>query len=89
MRIVFRGHFDAVGKTHNAGYIGMMASRRKIKQMRETFIRKKWSTPEQFNQVHTPIGMQIGSQTVQEIAVSIAAEMVMVRNQRPAKGSQS
>jgi xanthine dehydrogenase accessory factor len=89
--IVTRGHqFDAqVLKkciNSNAGYIGMMASRRKIKQMREAFIRKKWSTPEQFNQVHTPIGVRIGSQTVQEIAVSIAAEMVMVRNQRPGMG---
>lgn len=89
--IMTRGHqFDAqVLKTcinSEAGYIGMMASRRKVKQMREAFIQKNWSTSEQFDQVHTPIGMQIGSQTVQEIAVSIAAELVMVRNQRPGMG---
>lgn len=89
--IMTRGHqFDAqVLKAcidSEAGYIGMMASRRKVKQMREAFIQKRWSTPEQFDQVHTPIGMQIGSQTVQEIAVSIAAELVMVRNQRPGVG---
>ncbi len=89
--IMTRGHqFDAqVLKAcihSDAGYIGMMASRRKVKQMREAFIQKNWSTPEQFDRVHTPIGLQIGSQTVQEIAVSISAELVMVRNQRPGVG---
>jgi xanthine dehydrogenase accessory factor len=36
--------------------------------------------------VHAPIGLDIGSKTVDEIAVSIAAELVLVRSRRKAEG---
>jgi len=83
--IVTRGHKqDAdvlklfVGS--NAAYIGMIGSRRKISQVRESFINKGWANAEQWNKIHSPIGLEIGSQTVQEIAISIAAQLVQVRN---------
>ena len=34
---------------------------------------------EQLARVHAPIGIEVGAETVQEIAVSIAAELVAVR----------
>jgi xanthine dehydrogenase accessory factor len=64
----------------DAAYIGMIGSARKISLMRDQFIEKGWATPLQFDRVHAPIGIDIQSKTVQEIAVSIAAELILVRN---------
>jgi len=62
-----------------AGYIGMIGSGRKVRLLREKFIRRGWCTAEEWSRVHTPIGLPIGSKTVEEIAVSIAAELVFVK----------
>lgn len=64
----------------NAGYIGMMGSRKKVVQLRGLFLENGWATPEQWDKVHTPIGLPIQAKTVQEIAVSIAAELVQERS---------
>jgi molybdenum cofactor cytidylyltransferase len=85
--IVTRGHKDD-GEALRAcldadvAYIGMIGSGRKISLMREEFISRDWATESQFDSVHAPIGLEIGSKTVQEIAVSISAQLVQVRYQR-------
>jgi xanthine dehydrogenase accessory factor len=84
--IVTRGHKnDSEVLKHfirsGAGYIGMMGSRKKVLQVRDYFIKNGWATPEQWEKVYTPIGLPIHSKTVQEIAVSIAAQLVQVRSQ--------
>lgn len=61
-------------------YTGMMGSKRKISQVRQLFFDNGWATEEQWNKVFTPIGIEIGSNTVNEIAVSIAAQLIEVRN---------
>jgi len=83
--IVTRGHkHDAealrpcIGS--NATYVGMIGSSRKVNQMREEFIRNGWATPEQFDSVYAPIGIDISSKTIQEIAVSISAQLIRVRH---------
>lgn len=63
-----------------AGYIGMMGSRRKIALLRKDFIESGKATAEQFDRVHAPIGLEIGAQSVPEIAVSIVAELIAVRS---------
>lgn len=65
-----------------AAYIGMMGSKAKIEKMKALFFEKGWATPEQWNRIHTPVGLDIGGQTVEEIALSIAAELVNVRNRK-------
>ncbi|MFP4082963.1 MAG: XdhC family protein [Candidatus Aminicenantes bacterium] len=65
-----------------AAYIGMIGSRRKIELIRKSFLQKGWATARQFDRVHAPIGLEIGSKTVEEIAVSIAAQLVQVRSQK-------
>jgi xanthine dehydrogenase accessory factor len=62
-------------------YIGMIGSARKIELMRKEFLDKDWATSSQFDRVHAPIGLPIQSKTVEEIAVSIAAQLVLVRSQ--------
>jgi xanthine dehydrogenase accessory factor len=65
-----------------AAYIGMIGSRHKVEIMRKQFLDEKWATAKQWAAVHTPIGLEIGSITVQEIAISIAAQLVDVRSQK-------
>ena len=83
--LVTRGHkHDAEAlKTcirSNAGYVGMIGSSRKVNQMRKEFIAQGWATPEQFDRIHAPIGIEISSRSIQEIAISIAAQMVQARH---------
>jgi xanthine dehydrogenase accessory factor len=68
----------------NAAYIGMIGSKRKVRLMKKQFLEEGWATAEQWATIHTPIGLPIGSVTVQEIAVSIAAQLVEVRSRKKA-----
>jgi xanthine dehydrogenase accessory factor len=58
----------------------MIGSRHKVKLMQEKFLKAGWASAEEWDRVHTPIGLKIGSITVEEIAVSIAAELIQVRS---------
>ncbi|KPL11268.1 MAG: hypothetical protein AMS26_20370 [Bacteroides sp. SM23_62] len=85
--IVTRGHKDDAEGLRacldaDVAYIGMIGSKRKISLMREEFISKGWANESQFDRIHAPIGLDIGSKTIQEIAVSICAQLVQVRHQR-------
>jgi len=89
--IVTRGHSrdaDALRACvrSSAAYIGMIGSRRKVRLTREEFLKNGWASPEEMERVRSPIGLEIGSKTVEEIAVSIAAELVLVRSQK--KGAE-
>jgi xanthine dehydrogenase accessory factor len=65
----------------DAGYIGMIGSRKKAILVRDVFLKEGWATKEQWDKLYTPVGIDIHSETVEEIAISIAAELVMVRHQ--------
>ncbi len=60
-------------------YLGVLGSRRKLEIM-FTAMAKAGYDPALLEAVHGPIGMSIRSQTPMEIAVSIAAEIIAVRN---------
>lgn len=85
--IVTRGHHhdsealkSCIGSP--AAYLGMIGSSHKVQVIKKKFLENSWATPEQWAEVHTPIGLDIGSKTVQEIAVSIAAQLIEVRNRQ-------
>jgi len=61
-----------------AKYIGMIGSKKKVKELYEHLL-KKGVTRKKLDRVHAPIGLEIGAETPQEIAVSILAEMVKVK----------
>ena len=65
---------------------GMIGSARKIGLMRKQFLQEGWATSALFDDIYAPIGIEIQSKTVQEIAVSIAAQLVRVRRQKQAFG---
>jgi xanthine dehydrogenase accessory factor len=82
--IVTRGHsHDEEALFHlattPAGYVGLIGSKRKIKLIFED-LRARGVPRELLKRVHAPLGLDIGSQTVMEIAVSIVAELIAVRN---------
>ncbi len=81
--IATRGHrFDLACLRFSLGtparYIGLLGSRRKTKLLYDT-LEKEGIDPESFSRVYAPVGIEIGSETPEEIAVSIAAELVAVR----------
>jgi xanthine dehydrogenase accessory factor len=59
-------------------YIGMIGSRRKVAMVMD-HLRGKGFPEERLNAVHAPIGIDIHSETPEEIGVSIAAELIKVR----------
>ncbi|MDR2018259.1 MAG: XdhC family protein [Syntrophobacterales bacterium] len=59
-------------------YIGMIGSKRKI-QMVYDYLRGKGIEEVVLRAVHAPIGVKINSETPQEIAVSIVAELIDIR----------
>ncbi len=82
--VVTRGHsHDEEALYHvvttNAGYIGMIGSKRKVRLIFDD-LRTKGISDEALARVRAPIGLDIGSQTVPEIAVSILAELIAYRN---------
>jgi xanthine dehydrogenase accessory factor len=81
--IVTRGHRDdmrvlgwAVGT--EAHYIGMIGSKRKVLSVYQA-LEREGIAPERFENVHAPVGLEIGALTPEEIAVSITAELIAVR----------
>jgi xanthine dehydrogenase accessory factor len=68
-----------------AAYVGMMGSRRKVALVRKMFLEQGLATAEEFDRVHAPIGLDVGADTVPEIAASIVAQLVAVRRQGTGK----
>lgn len=60
-------------------FLGMIGSRRKARIMREQFIKQKIATPEQFDRIACPVGLDIGAVGAQEIAVSVIAQLIEKR----------
>lgn len=64
-----------------AGYVGLVGSRRKWALVSRA-LREAGVPPERVAQVRCPAGLDIGARTPEEIAVSILAEILMVRRGR-------
>jgi len=62
-----------------ARYVGMIGSRRKVEAILDA-MRKKGFGDEEIERIHSPIGIQIDAETPGEIAVSIVAQLITVRN---------
>lgn len=89
--IVTRGHRDdnlclktILNKPYT--YCGMIGSRSKIKVVFND-LRAQGYSDEKLKSVHSPIGLPIGANTPEEIAVCIVGEMIQVKNAK-ARGSE-
>jgi xanthine dehydrogenase accessory factor len=86
--IVTRGHRDdmrvlAWAVRTDARYVGMIGSRRKVLSVYQA-LEKEGYSPEEFSRVYAPMGLEIGALSPEEIAISIAAELVAIRRNAPA-----
>ena len=63
-------------------YLGMLGSRKKIGRI-FTRLEERGYTPEQLSRVHTPIGLDLGGETPEEVALAILSEIQAVRYGRP------
>jgi xanthine dehydrogenase accessory factor len=60
-------------------YFGVLGSRAKMKTLLRE-LEKEGFAKEKLSRIRTPVGLQINSRTPFEIAVSIAAEIIAVKN---------
>ena len=83
--LVTRGHkydYDCLIRALRAdpppAYIGMIGSRRRV---RATFVQliDEGFSMELIERIHAPVGLDVGAETPEEIAVAVAAELVMVQ----------
>ncbi|MBP6977243.1 MAG: XdhC family protein [Bacteroidales bacterium] len=69
----------AIGKKP-AAYIGLIGSKRKIDSLTHRFLEENILTQEELNKVDMPIGIKFKAITPQEIAISILAKIIDVKN---------
>lgn len=87
--ICTRGHsydktcLDEILKKESA-YIGSLGSRRRTKMTREA-LKNEGVDQEVIDSIHMPVGLNIGGVTPEEIAVSIMAEIIQVKNSRQSR----
>jgi xanthine dehydrogenase accessory factor len=81
--IVTRGHLldmDTLKQVlkYDTAYVGMLGSDRKVKMVKEHLINEGYDQ-EKIKNVHAPVGLEIGAETPEEIAISIIAEAISYR----------
>ena len=81
--IVTRGHRDDMrilrwAVQTRARYVGMIGSKRKVIEIFKA-LQKEGLPAHLFDRVHSPIGLDIGAVTPEEIAVAITAELIAIR----------
>ena len=91
--IVTRGHrYDQVclekivRKSH--AYIGMIGSRRRVAAVKEAIL-EGGGDPKVLEGLYSPIGLDIGAETPEEIGVAIMAEIIEVKNKKRRTGGYS
>jgi xanthine dehydrogenase accessory factor len=83
--LVTRGHkYDyeclirALRADPSPAYIGMIGSRRRVRATYVQLVEEGFSM-DLIDRIHAPVGLDVGAETPEEIAVAVAAELVMVR----------
>ena len=80
--ILTRHHSDSLALhsslNTDAGYIGMIGSKNRVKMVYDELLGKGFSE-EKLLTVHAPVGLDIEAETPEEVAISIIAEIIMVK----------
>lgn len=84
--IVTRGHRDdqvclETILKNKFKYLGMIGSKAKVANSIRQLLEKGYTT-EEINKINAPVGLNIGAKTPAEIAISIAAEIIKVKNEK-------
>jgi xanthine dehydrogenase accessory factor len=65
---------------HEFAYLGMIGSKRKVAEIRKNALENHTVAESQINKVDMPIGIPFAAETPAEIAISIIAKMIDVKN---------
>ena len=89
--VVTRGHAQDLDTLRSLvrkdlRYLGLMGSRKKKIEIFDA-LRAEGVSDEVLARVHCPVGLDIGAESPEEIAVAIAAEMIVTLRAKPALGS--
>ena len=83
--LVTRGHkydYDCLVRALKAdpppAYIGMIGSRRRVRATYVQLVEEGFGR-DLIDRIHAPVGLDVGAETPEEIAVAVAAELVMLR----------
>lgn len=82
--LVTRGHkydkfcLEKILNLKDLKYIGMIGSKKRVKIMKEELISEGYSK-EKLDNIYSPIGLNIGAVTPEEIAISILAELISIK----------
>jgi xanthine dehydrogenase accessory factor len=63
-------------------YLGMIGSKRKVAKVHDTFLKEGYFTEAELNTFDTPMGVEMAAETPEEIAISILAKIIDVRNKK-------
>lgn len=88
--VMTRGHaFDTIVQAQvlkcRPCYVGVIGSRAKAAGVRKVLSEEYGLSEEELDQVTTPIGLEISAETPEEIAISIAGQMIQLRAKRNQK----
>lgn len=64
----------------NISYLGMMGSKKKVRDIKEKFLSESFCTEKELDRVKMPIGLSLNTFTPDEIAIAILAEMIDIKN---------
>ncbi|MBW7937231.1 MAG: XdhC family protein [Flavobacteriales bacterium] len=70
--------FHCVKQPH--AYLGMIGSQRKVEVTRKMMLESGLTTEEEINKINMPMGLDIHAETPEEIAISILAKLIQVKN---------
>lgn len=89
--LLTRGHrhdgdcLRSLAKQEKTVYLGMIGSRRRVRELKDQLAEEGVSR-DWLESIHTPVGLDIGAVTPEEIAIAILAEVIMVKR-KPAGGN--
>jgi xanthine dehydrogenase accessory factor len=69
----------------DVAYIGMLGGKNKIETIKKNLLDNNIVTKQEFDKLHTPIGINITCETPQEIAIAILAQLIDIKNSNSKK----
>ena len=87
--VMTRGHqadYEVLAQVLRSGakYLGCIGSKRKLALCRDRLLEAGFTEAE-YSRLHAPIGLDIGGETPQEIALSVAAQLLACRAGKPTR----
>ncbi len=65
--------------TKDTAYVGMLGSKKKVSTIRDSLLSQNIDE-DYFKKIYAPIGIGIGGETPEEVALSILSEIILVKN---------